>query len=230
MELGLDTALTSFTLSPHGISIRVDELHAAHLAAESGSSSSSTTEAHIADFLEGWVSTFVAGRMEGMVLFPSLYHLWSLVLRVDEVHHEEGGLGLFFSVFHGDDPQVDGSPPDTTLSVLPGDEGEVVASFGGADDRGGELAYSWAMDGQAWSEWSTEASALISVVDGEQHSLQVRARDAWWNVDPTPAEMNFLWGEGELSPRGCGCASSRRWGGHLFWLGLAGLALLRRRP
>jgi len=224
LALGLDAALTSFTLSPRDVSIRVDALDTTHLSSETGAA-----EEHIADFLEGWVSSFVAARMDGMVIFPSLYHQWSHVLRVDKLRHEEAGIALFFSVFHEGDPEVDHQAPQTSVAVAPGAEGQVIATFAATDDREGELVYAWALDGKAWSVWSLETTAMIPVDDLEVHTLRVLARDSWWNVDPSPAEVDFRFGEGDLAPKACGCGVAGATPGPWAWLCMGLFLGWRRR-
>jgi serine phosphatase RsbU (regulator of sigma subunit) len=54
-----------------------------------------------------------------------------------------------------------------------------------------ELLYSYRLDGQDWSAYKRESkSTYFSLVDGN-HTFEVRARDRDFNVDQTPASIQF---------------------------------------
>jgi signal transduction histidine kinase/CheY-like chemotaxis protein/ligand-binding sensor domain-containing protein len=99
----------------------------------------------------------------------------------------------------------DTNPPDTQIIVS---EDRVFESqnlyirWKGTDFRNvtgsREIEYSYRVDDGSWSEYSTENSLLMENVAPGQHRIEVRARDADWNVDPTPAVLlvhvvPYLW-------------------------------------
>ncbi len=86
----------------------------------------------------------------------------------------------------------------------------VTLEYAGEDDRAGPLAYSWRVDGGAWSFWGAETTASFVLVDGGGHDFEVRARDAFWN-ESVPAFASFQLdldgdgGDGDGDGRGCDC-------------------------
>ncbi|HEX8702603.1 MAG TPA: Ig-like domain-containing protein, partial [Myxococcaceae bacterium] len=125
---------------------------------------------------------------------------------------------------------VDTLPPDTSIVTRPADETDkpdATFTFGSTES---EVTYECSLDGAAFTACS--ASATFEDLALGEHTLQVRARDAAGNVDPTPASATWT-----VVPRkidrallGSGCAASGGSPSSLAMMGLAVLsALLARR-
>ncbi|RPI24135.1 MAG: hypothetical protein EHM61_17965, partial [Acidobacteria bacterium] len=73
--------------------------------------------------------------------------------------------------------------------------GNVTLSWRGVDhwevSAGQELEYSHRIDNGPWSEFSTETSHVFLSVPTGAHMFEVRARDLDFNVDSTPARVEF---------------------------------------
>ncbi|MCU0858048.1 MAG: hypothetical protein MUC65_06565, partial [Pontiellaceae bacterium] len=54
-----------------------------------------------------------------------------------------------------------------------------------------ELQYSWRLDGGEWSAFSRETGKTFLKLDSGQHVMEVRARDRAFNIDPSPARVEF---------------------------------------
>ena len=77
------------------------------------------------------------------------------------------------------------------------------------DNSSGPFAFSWRLDSGKWSEWSGDAAFTIPMPTPGEHVIEVRARDTWLNVDPTPDVLFFdAVSVGDESGKGCQCASS----------------------
>jgi hypothetical protein len=68
-----------------------------------------------------------------------------------------------------------------------------VFTFGGADDvtPPGALRFAWRLDNRPFSEFSFQASAIITDLSDGAHTMEVVAQDEAGNVDPTPATRTF---------------------------------------
>lgn len=55
-----------------------------------------------------------------------------------------------------------------------------------------ELQYSWRLNKSAWSGFSHETSHTFLNLTSGRYVLEVRARDRAFNVDPTPARVEFV--------------------------------------
>jgi ligand-binding sensor domain-containing protein len=87
-------------------------------------------------------------------------------------------------------------PPDTRIRIAPaevGYPGTAAILWAGIDawhdtpaDR---LQYSWRMDDGPWSTFSTGAEQVFPTLESGRHVFEVRARDADFNVDPSPARV-----------------------------------------
>lgn len=121
------------------------------------------------------------------------------------------------------EPQADQDPPRSYVRDLPDgrttlpEDAIVNVSFGAEDkwkftprDR---LLFSYRLDQKEWSPYQEEKSAVFSSVPPGKHYFQVRGMDRNWNVDPKPAELDFI-----IVPPWY--MESR-----LVWIGSAGLAL-----
>lgn len=224
LELGLDQGLSSFTLSLHALELDIDRLEADHLVAEG-----SNGEAELRRFLEDWVGGWIADLAQDMVVFSSLYHAFDIAIRVDELHTDDGGLRVYFSLYEADDPQVDTIPPETEFAMVAATEEFVELAMWGSDDRLGPLAYAVQIDSGGWSAWSTDGLVRLTGLGEGISQIEVVARDSWLNVDPTPAIAWYEPGQLTESEKACACASAR--GSMLSWalLPLVGGLVLRRR-
>lgn len=94
---------------------------------------------------------------------------------------------------------VDNTPPDTEITSggEPAAGGAVTFAFTAADNLTplASLAFSWRVDGGAWSPFVAETTATVDVGPGP-HVFEVRARDLAGNEDPTPAARSFTVGTG----------------------------------
>jgi len=152
-------------------------------------------------FLEDWVVKAAAAAIDDLELYQSHFEALDYVLRVDHSAFEPGAVLAWARLFRSDDPAIDRTPPDTSGQVrLEGDT--LRATFEGRDDRPGELVYSYRLNGGSWSSWSTETEATLTARPGDNR-FEVKARDEWYNEDPTPAGGTVTRAQDE----GCGCAT-----------------------
>ncbi len=63
--------------------------------------------------------------------------------------------------------------------------------FGAAYGEVADLEYSTSWDGEPYSAWTTENTWSMGAIPDTTHTLEVRSRDLWRNVDPTPAAFTF---------------------------------------
>lgn len=226
LTVGLDQDISAFTVSLVELSLDVEHLDASHLA------SGEDGEAKLEGFLESWLAGWLTTLAQDMVLFSSRYHLWEVALKVDEMHAVEGGVEVYISLFHADDPEVDHTPPDTRFTLLDAGETWVELELSGTDDRVGPLAYSYRLDGAGWSDWSGDTTVLLTSIQPGYTRIEVVARDQWLNVDPTPADQWLELDEPGETTRSCACAAPGTSHGirGLPWLGgLLVFGLVRRR-
>ncbi len=94
--------------------------------------------------------------------------------------------------------QPDKQPPETVITFSQdhiSHPGNVLLSWSAHDpwkvtpDQ--QLRYSYRMDRQPWSDYTTKTSEIFLAVPDGQHTFAVRARDRDLNVDPTPAQVAF---------------------------------------
>jgi signal transduction histidine kinase/DNA-binding response OmpR family regulator len=55
-----------------------------------------------------------------------------------------------------------------------------------------DLQYSWRLNGGGWSAFSHETGKTFLKLNSGRHILEVRARDRAFNIDPTPARVEFV--------------------------------------
>jgi len=225
LELGVDGDLSAFVMSLNELELDIHSLHATHITKESDES-----DENLKRLLEEWVAGWAASQAQDVTLFSSLYHTLGMVIRVDRMRYTEGGIKVFTSLFDEDDPEVDRAPPDTSFELLDSTPDSVLIAMDGADDRPGQLSYSYQVNDAGWSAWSTEQQILLEGLAPAVYEIQMRSRDAWLNIDPEPA-VGWLEVTGGTEPvKGCGCASSPGGGGGLALLmGILGLTAARRR-
>jgi MYXO-CTERM domain-containing protein len=226
VSIGVDPVLASLTMSLHELDLSITELEADHLLSDA-----EDAEEHLIDFLEGWVAEWVAEQVQGVALFATQYHLFGAYLRLDETLWRSGGVIIRASLYDEDDPAVDLTPPDTQAWVLETTADGARVAWSGNDDNSTTLAFAHQLNGGGWSSWTTDIELVVDGLRPGDHRVEVKARDAWLNEDPTPAEASFELVPGAVDDgdpeKHCGCAS-RRGGG--WWLALLGLLVgLRRR-
>ena len=93
---------------------------------------------------------------------------------------------------------VDLIAPETQLLAGPAQGDTLLVAqadfrWSGSDDRmaPGQLAYSYRLDGGAWSACDTVTSATLTVLADGAHVFEARARDLAGNLDATPASRSF---------------------------------------
>jgi len=93
---------------------------------------------------------------------------------------------------------ADTHPPDTQVTEFltrVAQPGNNHISWSGRDlwanTPTDQLKYSWRMNTSAWSPFSPETSKTFLNLDSGKHVLEVRARDRDFNMDPTPARVEF---------------------------------------
>jgi MYXO-CTERM domain-containing protein len=232
LELGLEPALTALTLTLHDLDLDFDEFRAEHLLSDNEEAVD-----HFKSFLRGWVADWVAEQIQGMALFATQFHFMGTYIRVDDIAYETGGMKILIKLYDENDPEVDKIAPDTEVTLVYTDPATETASLelSGTDDRTAPLAWTIQVDGEGWSSWQLEDTALIEGLSMGSHTIEVMARDNWLNVDATPAsiviEMGDPFGavEDEGDAKGCGCSSRPGSAGGLAGLLLVGLGLVRRR-
>ncbi len=72
-------------------------------------------------------------------------------------------------------------------NVLLGWEGTVAWS----ETAQGSLEYSWRIDEGDWSHFSADTNHTFLALSPGRHRFEVRARDQHFNIDPTPATLDF---------------------------------------
>jgi len=83
---------------------------------------------------------------------------------------------------------VDSTPPDTSMTIVPGDPSNVAATFAFASTEAGST-FECRIDGGAWNA-CTSPKTFSGLTDG-LHTVDVRATDIAGNTDPTPATWSW---------------------------------------
>lgn len=123
---------------------------------------------------------------------------WSKTTRFNPTNCE------FWTVCHG----FKGTPPDTFITSgtkTVSQPGNMAVFWSGTapwrETRNAQLQFSHRLDGKSWSPFTSErGNAFFSLPSGS-HRLEVRARDRDFNIDPTPASLDFkvlppIWKQG----------------------------------
>lgn len=87
-------------------------------------------------------------------------------------------------------------PPETEFRTAPDTayhNADIPFQWSGIDttDPIGSFYYSYKLDDAAWSDFSKSSTLILSDQASGAHTLQVRARDEDWNIDPSPAIAHF---------------------------------------
>lgn len=121
---------------------------------------------------------------------------------VSEIYEDDQGRiwagaddGLYlFSPEHDQDPPDTFLNDSTNLSVFTAGN-DVRVTFTGEDrwkyTQPERLYYSTRLDGGEWSSFSSESSVMYSNLTSGKHSVEVRAMDRSWNIDPSPAVISI---------------------------------------
>ena len=184
----------------------------------------------VAALLEGWVMDTLPERLNNVPLYGNLFYAAGIYLRVSVLDTQAGALLIKGDLFDEDDPEVDIEEPDTEAKVSVLGPAEMLVEVGATDNSQGPFAYSLRIDKGDWTDWTDQTLVTLPTPEPGRHTLAVRARDAWLNVDSTPAEIVFRVDADTPPDNGCDCAVSGRPGAGL-WAGLVVvvMGLLRRR-
>jgi len=204
VTLGVDSQREVLTLSLLGADLEFLELDASGLL-----HGTNYTEQAFRALIDEQVLLLLPDQLEELPIAPLAFGITGLSTEVVEgLTDSLGGRILEVEVKDGTAHgslealvDVDDWPPSVAiLTDLSGvrTQSQVTVEYQGQDDRDGPLSYAWRIDGGAWSFWSDETTASFVMVDGGQHSFEVRARDAFWNEsDPALALFTLdLHGEG----------------------------------
>lgn len=92
----------------------------------------------------------------------------------------------------------DRRPPDTRLEIFSKEvsvEGNTIISWKGGDFLGTtdaeKLTFSHRLDGEEWSPFSSDRHRTFFNLRRGRHTFEVRSRDLDFNIDPTPARVEF---------------------------------------
>jgi len=103
------------------------------------------------------------------------------------------------SLYH---PEADPDPPRTYCQMLTGKNknipagGTITLTFSGLDKwkytPRQRLLFSCRLDGRDWSPFQEERNVSFTDLPAGKHYFQVRAMDHNGNIDPTPAQLDFV--------------------------------------
>lgn len=185
-------------------------------------------EENLKRFIEKWLVGEIEERIQEIPLFASFFQIFDLYIFVDELDYVEGGVEMYINLFQEGDPEIDNTAPDTTVIIVSIDNDRAEFSWSGTDDREDALVYSYRLDNESWSGWSTNTSLVREDLLVGSHIIQVKSRDRWWNEDRSPAMESFILQEAEedddifLDSDCSGCSTTRK--GQL-WLWFFGVLL-----
>jgi PAS domain-containing protein len=94
--------------------------------------------------------------------------------------------------------QKDDAAPETEITLCEKEvsqPGNAIISWQGSDPwqvtRGSDLQYSYRTDEGSWSPFVSETNHIFLALRSGRRSFEIRARDQDFNVDPTPARVEF---------------------------------------
>lgn len=103
------------------------------------------------------------------------------------------------AVFHTVRHQFQDTPPQTTITAGPekvSQPGNLSVLWRGVapwrEVKGSRLQFSHRLDDGPWSAYTSEGGHAFFALSPGPHRLEVRARDQDFNVDPTPASLDFV--------------------------------------
>jgi|GEM_PF-2243784 len=226
VEIQIDHTVSSFSLSLTHAALDITSLDADPLF-ESGSAA----QAQIQAFVEGWAMNTLAAQLSEVPVYGNLFYTAGIYLRVIEISTEAGLVVISGELFNEDDDDVDTEAPETLAQISGRSADGIQVQAGAKDNGGGPFAFSTRLNSGAWSAWNGETTFTVPMPNPGEYILEVRARDAWLNVDPTPEVLFFdADSVGGDDGKGCQCASSGA-SSRSLWaiLPVMLMGLLRRR-
>ena len=202
-EVSIDHAVSSFSLSLIQAKLDISAFEADPLLEDT-----EAAKARLTALLEGWAMETLAARISHVPLYGNLFHIADIYLRINAVDTEGGAVVIMGALFDGDDPAVDTEPPETLARITSADATSVAFEMDADDNADGPIAFSYRLNSEDWSPWSDQTLATIGLPEPGEHLLSVRARDAWLNIDPSPAMIVFVVDTAEDAQSGCQCASA----------------------
>jgi hypothetical protein len=225
VELRVDHAVSSLVLDLVYVKLDINTIEADTLVTDREGA-----EERLLAFIEGWVMDVVSDRVGSIVLYGNTFHAADVYIRVDTLQAENGGLATRASLFHEDDPAVDTEAPNTSARLNSMGAETMEVGWMGEDNKNESLAFSYRLNDDDWSPWTAEPTATIDLPEPGAHTMLVRARDSWMNVDPTPALLALeVPVPVDNAKQGCMCSATSARGTRLAWLGLIPLLWIRRR-
>jgi signal transduction histidine kinase/ligand-binding sensor domain-containing protein len=95
--------------------------------------------------------------------------------------------------------QFHGAPPSTTITAGPSiisQPGNLSVLWSGVmpwhEPEAARLQFSYRLDNEPWSDFTSDRGRSFFTVPTGKHRLEVRARDHDFNVDPSPATLDFM--------------------------------------
>ncbi|MBT5828581.1 MAG: hypothetical protein HOH77_00190, partial [Candidatus Latescibacteria bacterium] len=129
---------------------------------------------------QSWTSHVLPDEITGQLYFDPRGTLWIRDRSITYIYRPEN------------------ESPETWINFSPEEvpqPGNTLISWHGLDawkaTPSTELLYSSRLDGQEWSPFSSDIKKPFFTLSPGQHTLEVRARDHNFNVDPTPASVTF---------------------------------------
>jgi len=202
-EIRIDRTLSSFVFDLTSVDLDLETLVADPLISDRDA----VSERLIA-FLEGWAMATLADRIADVPIYGNLFEVAGIFLRVDQTQVTQGAVQVFGTLYESDDPEVDTEPPDTQARISKANASKVHLAWNAVDNRDGPFAYSWRIDSGTWSYWSSDDGDSFETPSPGEHIIEVRARDAWLNVDLSPSVILFEV-DTPTDKKGCGCASTQ---------------------
>ncbi len=224
VELRVDHEVSSIVMDLVYVDLQIADFQADSLLSDQEGA-----EERLFDFLQTWVMDVVASRIRDVPLYGNLFHAMDYYLRLDAADAVNGGILMRATIFEGDDRAVDTMAPDTQARISQADSSQMTLVWRGEDDKADALTYSWRIDKGEWSGWIGGDHTVLDTPEAGAHILEVRARDDWHNVDPTPAVIAFETRAPAEADKGCMCSTSGTRSALLAWLMVPMLWVRRRR-
>ena len=200
-ELQIDHELSSFVFNLTNVDLELNALVADPLINDRQGVSD-----RLIGFLEGWAMDTLAARIADVPIYGNLFELSGMFLRVDELQAADGAVRIYGSLYDLSDPDVDTVAPDTEATIAKATAKTIRLAWSAEDNSNGPFAYSWRLDSGSWSYWTADAGDSFPTPEPGTHIVEVRARDAWLNTDPSPKAIVFNVPEPKPK-KACGCST-----------------------
>jgi len=226
LKVGVDEELAMVTLDVEALELDFDVREASHLLSDDVGA-----EQSLEDFLNRFAPMLLDALLTEVALAGVVFPAGdALLLRLEELSMGMGGVSGGVNLYGID--EVDRQPPETRAEITGTGAASISVDLKGFDDSGEALAWKHRLDAGEWSQWSLESVIEVPVAEPGWHTLEVAARDRWWNEDPTPWRESFALEAlptelDELGEFGCTSRPGRA-PVHPAWL-LAVLSLLLKR-